>query len=103
MKRDLYVALHQLVINPNKQDDDDKANGFCRRGLIKHLPDVAQERSEYKLYARNVVLDEQELQADEGSFDPDYIAMIYSEASCEALAVAQAQADRDEWDAWMMS
>ena len=71
--------------------------------MIKHLPDVAQERSEYKLYARNVVLDEQELQADEGSFDPDYIAMIYSEASCEALAVAQAQADRDEWDAWMMS
>ena len=87
----------ELTNNPHRQDDDE----FCRRGLVRHLPDVAKERSDMKLRAREVVLNEQELQMSEGSFDPDFIACVYGQESVYAQEAAYVRADHDEWDAWV--
>ena len=62
------------------------------RGLEIYSSTAGQVRREIKRRARNAVLEEQRLQREEGSYDPEFIAEIYSmltkNASQNAIAAA---------------
>ena len=109
MREDMCDAIQQLIDDPNKQDNDGDSSSsgdadaalFCRRGLVRHLPDEAHERCQRKAAARQAVLVEQRLQTEEGSNDPEYIAMIYAGACESSREAAFDQALCDECDAWL--
>lgn len=63
-----------------------------KRGLAMYTATGAKQRSESKRRGRSIVLEEQELQREEGSNDPEYIAEIYAAASKAARSAALAAA-----------
>jgi hypothetical protein len=65
------------------------------RGLELYTKE-AQSRRQHKATAREEVLDEQELQWDEGAYDPEYIAQIYEAASASSRARARSTGFQDE-------
>lgn len=69
---------------------------FCTRGLEFRTKVGSRVRQDNKLRARFAVLNEQDLQRDEGFFDPQYIAMACSEVSLECRKDARARALYDK-------
>ena len=76
-----------------KINEDD---GLCIRGLERKLPDESTKCRGDKRRAIKVVLEEQSLQWEEGSFDPDWIADQYSEATSESKMIAYVKGIEDE-------
>jgi hypothetical protein len=74
------------------EDDED----FCMRGLEMRTRAGARMRSRNKLRVRSAVLNEQDLQHDEGFCDPQYIAMACIEESREGREEAVLRAKYDE-------
>jgi hypothetical protein len=72
---------------------------ICHRGLEGLTHQGSLERRKNKDAGLDAVLDEQDLQDDEGFDDPDYIAHFYKIASCRAVAKARAIGLKDELDA----
>ena len=70
-------------------EDDEE---YCTRGLEFKTKAGARFRSSNKLRTRSAVLNEQDLQRDEGFEDPQYIAMASMEESrgCRDGALARA-------------
>ncbi len=77
---------------PIPEDDED----FCTRGLEFRTKAGCRIRSRNKLSARSAVLNEQDLQRDEGFSDPRYIAMACIDESRVCREAAQARAIYDE-------
>lgn len=67
----------------------------CRRGAKAHGPLQTQSRRTIKRAVRKAVLEEQELQFDEGSYDPEFIAEVSSIKSAQSQASAR-QAGLDD-------
>jgi hypothetical protein len=65
---------------------------YCTRGLEFRTRIGSRVRQNNKLTARSAVLNEQELQFDEGFCDPQYIAMACLEVSLECRQGARARA-----------
>jgi len=61
---------------------------YCYRGLEMFTPAGARYRSETRRKGQELVLVEQNLQREEGSDDPEYIAEIYASAANEARLAA---------------
>lgn len=72
-------------------DDPD----FCTRGLEFRTRKGNKIRSANKLRARSAVLNEQDLQRDEGFHDPEFIAMASLDVSYECREQAQKRGDGD--------
>lgn len=64
----------------------------CRRGLDVFTRMGSKQRSETKRRGHAIVMEEQDLQREEGSNDPEYIAEVYASVSKEACAAAIAVA-----------
>jgi len=73
------------------EDDPD----FCTRGLEFRTRKGNKIRSANKLRARSAVLNEQDLQRDEGFHDPEFIAMASLDVSYECREQAQKRGERD--------
>ncbi|KAL3920746.1 MAG: hypothetical protein SGILL_003104 [Bacillariaceae sp.] len=73
------------------EDDPD----FCTRGLEFRTRTGSKIRSRYKVRGRMAVLNEQDIQRDEGLVDEEFIAMASLEVSneCRAAALQRGQAD----------
>ena len=69
--QDERLETIQAIINQNFVEDDDHS----ARGL--ETPEEKQQREENTLLAIDCVLEEQDLQNQEGIDDPDYIALLY--------------------------
>jgi hypothetical protein len=67
------------------------------RGLEWRTQGALQRRRRVRYEASSSVLDEQELQKEEGCFDPDFLAYIYSQYSsrCQTAAYELAVRDRE--------
>jgi hypothetical protein len=68
--------------------DDIDYQKSCFRGLEHYVLHIAEERMAYKTIAVSTVLEEQQLQREEGSDDPEFIAELYAE--CTSLARVKA-------------
>ena len=79
------ISTIQMMINGELIDEDD---GISLRGLEKYLPENAGKYTADKKKARLAVLEEQEMQWEEGSNDPEWISMIYQEATRESIVAA---------------
>lgn len=73
------------------QDDPD----FCSRGLEFRTRKGNKIRAANKLKARSAVLNEQDLQRDEGFHDPEFIAMASLDVSHECREQAQKRGEKD--------
>ena len=69
---------------------------YCTRGLEFRTKAGSRVRSRNKMRARLAVLNEQDLQQEEGYFDPQFIAMACMDASLECRTGARARALHDE-------
>jgi len=74
-------------------EDDEQ---FCSRGLEYRTKAGSKARSQTKLHARMAVLNEQDIQRDEGFEDPSFIAMVCMEASKASRDAARARGAADE-------
>mmetsp|Transcript_15384 Transcript_15384/g.24920 ORF Transcript_15384/g.24920 Transcript_15384/m.24920 type:complete len:274 (+) Transcript_15384:174-995(+) len=68
---------------------------FCTRGLEFRTKAGSKIRSRYKLRARSAVLNEQDLQREEGFFDPQFIAMASMDESFDCQEEARQRAVYD--------
>ena len=75
--------------------DDDDSSKYCSRGLSHLTTKGAKQRSANKRRGLALVLEEQNLQQEEGSNDPEYIAEIYASSTASCQAVARRVAEQD--------
>jgi len=73
------------------EDDPD----FCARGLEFRTRKGNKIRAANKLKARSAVLNEQDLQREEGFHDPEFIAMASMDVSFEVREQAQKRGEKD--------
>ena len=80
-KRTLLEASALLETEVTEEADYQKS---CFRGLELYVKHIAEKGTAHKDAALRAVLQEQSLQREEGSYDPEYIAEIYQD--CTSLA-----------------
>jgi hypothetical protein len=85
----------QLTINLASKGELHKWSNLCFRGLEYRTPDGSQRRSANKFAAWDAVMDEQEIQYQNGVQDEDALAQLYIQASkhCQDAAHALAMED----------
>jgi hypothetical protein len=96
MRKKVRYAAKLLQNGMLEQDTADKC---CPRGVEHLLRKVALKRIRKRVAARDAVLEEQELQWEEGICEPEYIARVYKVTSVSSQASAHAIALKDELDA----
>jgi hypothetical protein len=96
IKKDIRFAAKLLTDNNGLLGKDDEHD--CQRGLEMHTRKGAHRRLQNKLVARQAVLDEQNLQWEEGVYDPEYLAMVYQVVSSSCQATARDIALKDQLD-----
>ena len=74
--------------------DEDNPD-FCSRGLEFRTKAGTKKRNLNKLRARSAVLNEQDLQREEGFHDPQFIAMASMDESFDCREEARKRADED--------
>lgn len=75
---------------------------MCRRGVEHRTREGALRKYKHKSLTRQAVLEEQDIQWEEGVRDPELIASVYqSTGSTSAASFARAAALKDELDAMM--
>ena len=88
IKKNVKFEAHLL----EKDCLDDDSNMYCSRGLEPFTTAGTKRRTANMRRVLTLVLEEQELQREEGSNDPEYIAEIY--AACQAVARKNAEKNR---------
>lgn len=83
-----------LMMMAGEEIDEDNVN-FCSRGLEFRTRRGSKIRSANKLRGRSAVLNEQDLQLEEGFHDPEFIAMASLDVSFECREQAQKRAQKD--------
>ena len=91
------AALREVYSNGNKTREPQ--DGIVRRGIECRMRESAEVRQAHKNQVTKAVLTEQQMQWDEGSNDPDYIALIYGRKCATSLREAQRRASRDAKEA----
>jgi hypothetical protein len=92
IKKRCVQTLRLMMSTPNFQDDINHTS----RGLESRTKDAAKKRKEFKMYSRELVLEEQENQREAGVNSPGRLREAYLEASTTASQTAQYFAKRDE-------
>ena len=96
MKNDVMQnisALREVYNNGNKTKESQ--DGIVRRGIECRMRECVEVRQAHKNQVTKAVLTEQQMQWDEGSSDPDYIALVYGRKCAISLKEAQRRASRD--------
>jgi hypothetical protein len=82
-----------MIMNGEKFRDDDP--DYCARGLEFRTKAGSKARCRNKLRTRSAVLNEQDLQRDEGFFDPEFISMVSMDQSVRCRHGARGRAFND--------
>jgi hypothetical protein len=93
MTKTMVKTTVMMMMRGEHIDENDP--DFCTRGLEFRTKDGSKIRSRYKLRTRSAVLNEQDLQRDEGFFDPQFIAMASMEGSLECREAARQRGVED--------
>lgn len=82
----------KMMMRGERCDDVD----YCSRGLEGKTPTGSKQRQKNKLKVRQALLEEQEMQREEGKHDPEYLAQISVKHSRDVCAQARNTAKLDE-------
>eukprot|EP00538_Stauroneis_constricta_P009245 CAMPEP_0119557398 /NCGR_PEP_ID=MMETSP1352-20130426/9080_1 /TAXON_ID=265584 /ORGANISM="Stauroneis constricta, Strain CCMP1120" /LENGTH=195 /DNA_ID=CAMNT_0007604499 /DNA_START=147 /DNA_END=734 /DNA_ORIENTATION=- len=91
-----YTAIVRLMMNQREQFVDDWKNGICSRGLECRTRDASKRRKRNKAAAIHAVLDEQDIQYDDGICDPQFISDVYRAVTSPVRQAALARGLQDE-------
>lgn len=97
MRDDVYIAGNLIDEGLLETDNED----CCRRGAEDHAPLQSRRRRKIKRAVREAVKEEQRLQWEENSSDPEFIAQISQIKSSPSLQLARERALNDERAATM--
>lgn len=89
------VAKTTVLMMMAGESISDSDPDFCTRGLEFRTRKGNKIRSANKLRARSAVLNEQDLQREEGFHDPEFIAMASLDVSFECREQAQKRGEQD--------
>ena len=92
IKNDAKTTVLMMMAGETFHEDDPD---FCARGLEFRTRKGNKIRSANKLKARSAVLNEQDLQREEGFHDPEFIAMASLDISFECREQAQKRGEKD--------
>jgi hypothetical protein len=93
MNKAMVRTTITMMMRGEAISDDDP--DFCTRGLECRTKAGSKSRSRYKLRVRSAVLNEQDLQREEGIVDPDFIAMASMEESAKCRESATQRGEED--------
>jgi hypothetical protein len=93
MNRAMVRTTITMMMRAEAISDDDP--DFCTRGLEFRTKAGSKTRSRYKLRVRSAVLNEQDLQREEGIVDPDFIAMASMDESSKCREAALQRGEQD--------
>jgi hypothetical protein len=89
------IAKTTVLMMMAGEEIDENDEDFCKRGLEFRTRKGSKTRSANKLRARSAVLNEQDLQREEGFHDPEFIAMSSLDVSFENREQAQKRGKKD--------
>jgi len=89
------VAKTTVLMMMAGQEIDEDDEDFCKRGLEFRTRKGSKVRSANKLRARSAVLNEQDLQQEEGFHDPEFIAMASLDVSFDNKEQALKRGKKD--------
>lgn len=72
----IILAMAKVTVKMMMKGEPCDDIDYCSRGLEGKTPAGSKRRQKNKLRVRRAVLEEQEIQRDEGVFDPDYLGEV---------------------------
>ena len=94
----IILAIAKVTVKMMMKGEPCDDMDYCSRGLEGKTPDGSKKRQKNKLRVRKALLEEQEIQREEGVYDPEYLAQVCRKYSREVVTAAHSQALRDERD-----
>lgn len=85
----------KMMMKGEPCDDDD----YCSRGLEGKTPTGSKRRQKNKMKVRKALLEEQDIQREEGVNDPEYLGQVSRKYSEDIVQQAHSQGLRDEQEA----
>jgi hypothetical protein len=92
----LILAMAKVTVKMMMKGEPCDDIDYCSRGLEGKTPAGSKQRQKNKLKVRKALLEEQEIQRDEGIHDDEYLAQVSRTNSEEVCAQAREVAKRDE-------
>ena len=92
----IILAMAKVTVKMMMKGEPCDDVDYCSRGLEGKTPTGSKRRQKNKLRVRKALLEEQEIQRDEGVIDPDYLAQVSIKYSKDVVTEAHHVALRDE-------
>lgn len=92
----IILAMAKVTVKMMMKGEPCDDIDYCSRGLEGKTPTGSKKRQKNKLRVRKSLLEEQEIQREEGVLDPDYLAQVSIKYSKDVVAEAHNVALRDE-------
>lgn len=92
----IILAMAKVTVKMMMKGEPCDDIDYCSRGLEGKTPTGSKKRQKNKLRVRKALLEEQDIQREEGVLDPDYLAQVSIKYSREVVAEAHNVALRDE-------
>lgn len=92
----IILAMAKVTVKMMMKGEPCDDVDYCSRGLEGKTPVGSKRRQKNKLRVRRALLEEQEIQRDEGVFDPDYLAEVSIKNSKDVVLDAHNVALNDE-------
>lgn len=92
----IILAMAKVTVKMMMKGEPCDDVDYCSRGLEGKTPDGSKRRQKNKLRVRKALLEEQEMQREEGVIDAEYLAQVSIKHSKEIVAEAHTVALMDE-------
>jgi len=93
-----YANIVKIMMRLREQFVEDLGKGICARGLEFRTREASKRRKRNKTAAIHAVLDEQEIQDEDGIHDPVFIAEVYRAVTAPVRQAARQRGLKDELD-----
>jgi hypothetical protein len=92
----LILAMAKVTVKMIMKDEPCDDIDYCSRGLEEKTPDGSKKRQKNKMKVRKAVLEEQDIQRDEGAINPNLLGEVSRMCSKDAVLKAHQSGLRDE-------
>lgn len=92
----IILAMAKVTVKMMMKGEPCDDIDYCSRGLEGKTPAGSKNRQKNKLRVRKALLEEQEIQREEGVLDPEYLAQVSIKYSKDVIAEAHMVALNDE-------
>jgi len=92
----IILAMAKVTVKMMMKGEPCDDVDYCSRGLEGKTPVGSKRRQKNKLRVRKALLEEQEIQREEGVFDPEYLSQVSIKYSADVVKEAHNTALKDE-------